>query len=144
MSTQHQLVPRIAASHPWQIAPRLLQLAALALGLSLPLGAQAVGRSEPERPKPQQDTRPQRRPHPCPTPDPAMTLAEAEAVAEGTTGGWAYSSRRIDLNGATGGFEVLIHMPDREKGWRVIIDRDTRNVRDKYPIPNPPKPDRRR
>lgn len=122
---------------------RILGLTSLALALALPLGAQTVGRSEPAKPKPP-TPRPRPNHHDGPTTNPAMTLEDAEILAEGETGGWATRSRRIDLNGASGGFEVWIHMPEQEKGWRIIIDQDTRRIRDKYPIPNPPKPDRRR
>lgn len=66
-----------------------------------------------------------------------MTEEDAMSVAESQTGGQAVSARRIDLNGATGGYEVIVQMPGKEKGWRVVIDIDTRRVKDTYPIPNP-------
>lgn len=62
---------------------------------------------------------------------------EARRVAEGETGGKAVQTRRIDLNGSSGGYEVMIRMEGREKGWRLIIDRDTWRVRHKYAVPNP-------
>ena len=62
---------------------------------------------------------------------------EAKAIAEQDTGGIAVSARRIPLNGASGGWEVEVRMPNDEKGWRCIIDSDTRMVHTKSRIPNP-------
>ncbi|HEX7599294.1 MAG TPA: hypothetical protein VF518_13850, partial [Polyangia bacterium] len=44
------------------------------------------------------------------------------------TGGKATSARRLPLNGASGGWEVDVRMPHEDKGWRCIIDADTRMV----------------
>jgi len=66
-----------------------------------------------------------------------MTQDDAMAVAEAETGGEALSAHRIDLNAATGGYEVMVRMPEKERGYRVVIDVDTRRVRDTYAIPNP-------
>lgn len=63
---------------------------------------------------------------------------EAKAIAEQETGGKALSAQRIALNGASGGWEVIVHMPKEERGWRCIIDSDTRMVHTKDRIPNPP------
>lgn len=72
------------------------------------------------------------------------TEKEAKAIAERETGGRAAEARRIPLNGATGGWEVLVHMADEEKGWKCIIDCDTHGVYTKDRIPNPvPKKKRR-
>ncbi len=62
---------------------------------------------------------------------------EAKTIAEQETGGVAVSAHRIPLNGASGGWEVDVRMPRDEKGWRCIIDADTRMVHRKDRIPNP-------
>lgn len=72
------------------------------------------------------------------------TEREARSIAEQDTGGRAVSARRIPLNGATGGWEVDVHMPKEDRGWRCIVDRDTHGVRTKDRIPNPPLSTRRR
>ena len=65
------------------------------------------------------------------------TAKEAKAIAEQETGGKAVSARRIPLNGASGGWEVDVHMPHEERGWRCVIDCDTRTVHTKTHIDNP-------
>lgn len=75
---------------------------------------------------------------------PVNTPKEAEAIAERETGGEAVSSRRIPLNGATGGWEVDVRMPKGDRGYRCIIDNDTHAVHSKSLIPNPPRTGRRR
>ncbi|MFN7957157.1 MAG: PepSY domain-containing protein [Holophagaceae bacterium] len=62
---------------------------------------------------------------------------EAKTIAERDTGGKAVSARRIPLNGASGGWEVEVHMPREDKGWRCIIDADTRMVHSKTRIDQP-------
>ena len=62
---------------------------------------------------------------------------EAKAIAERDTGGKATSARRIPLNGASGGWEVDVRMPHEAKGWRCIIDNDTRMVHSKTRIDQP-------
>jgi len=62
---------------------------------------------------------------------------EAKAIAERETGGKAVTARRIPLNGASGGWEVEVRMPRDEKGWRCIIDADTRTVHSKTRIDQP-------
>jgi len=62
---------------------------------------------------------------------------DAKVIAEQETGGVAVSAQRIRLNGASGGWEVDVRMPRDEKGWRCIIDADTRMVHRKDRIPNP-------
>ena len=61
----------------------------------------------------------------------------AKGIAAVEVGGEAIAARLIDLNGATGGWEVLVRMSTGDKGWRVVVDRDTWTVRDKTQIPNP-------
>lgn len=61
----------------------------------------------------------------------------AKGVASVEVGGEAIAARRIDLNGATGGWEVVVRMSHGDKGWRVIVDRDTWTVRSKQEIANP-------
>lgn len=61
----------------------------------------------------------------------------AKGVAAVEVGGEALAARLIDLNGATGGWEVLVRMPQGGKGWKVVIDRDTWAVRSKEQVPNP-------
>lgn len=65
------------------------------------------------------------------------TAKEAKAIAEQETGGKAVSARRVPLNGASGGWEVDVHMPNEDRGWRCIIDCDTRTVHTKTHIDNP-------
>ncbi len=62
---------------------------------------------------------------------------QAKAIAEQDTGGKAISARRIPLNGASGGWEVDVRMPREDKGWRCIIDADTRTVHTKTRIDQP-------
>ena len=71
------------------------------------------------------------------------SATEAKAIAEQATGGLAVSARRIPLNGASGGWEVDVHMPREERGWRCIVDADTRSVHTTDRIPNPPRGHRR-
>jgi hypothetical protein len=75
---------------------------------------------------------------------PVKTAREARAIAEHTTGGLAVSARRIPLNGATGGWEVDLHMPGEARGWRCIVDSDTHGVHSRTRIPNPKPPGPRR
>jgi len=65
------------------------------------------------------------------------TAKEAKTIAEQETGGKAVSARRIPLNGASGGWEVDVHMPNEDRGWRCVIDCDTRSVYTKTHIDNP-------
>ncbi len=65
------------------------------------------------------------------------TAKEAKAIAEQDTGGKAVSARRIPLNGASGGWEVEVRMPHEDRGWRCVIDCDTRTVHTKTHIENP-------
>lgn len=65
------------------------------------------------------------------------SIREAKMIAERNTGGIATGARPIPLNGATGGWEVDIHMPDEDQGWRCIVDCDTHMVHMKTHIPNP-------
>ena len=69
---------------------------------------------------------------------PVSTVKEAKAIAEQDTGGIAVSARRIPLNGASGGWEVDVHMPKDDRGWRCTVDNDTHMVHTKDRIPNPP------
>jgi hypothetical protein len=68
---------------------------------------------------------------------PVKSAKEAKAIAEQETGGKATSARRIPLNGASGGWEVDVRMPKEAKGWRCIIDADTRLVETKTRIDQP-------
>lgn len=62
---------------------------------------------------------------------------EAKAIAEQDTGGKAVSARRIALNGASGAWEVEVRMPREDRGWRCIIDSDTRMMHTKTRIEQP-------
>lgn len=62
---------------------------------------------------------------------------DAKTIAEHETGGIAVSARQVPLNGASGGWEVEVHMPKEDRGWRCTIDNDTRQVHTKDRIPNP-------
>ncbi len=68
---------------------------------------------------------------------PIKSAKEAKAIAEQDTGGKAINARRIPLNGASGGWEVDVRMPHEAKGWRCIIDSDTRMVYSKTRIDQP-------
>lgn len=68
---------------------------------------------------------------------PVNSAAKAKAIAEHETGGIAASARRVHLNGATGGWEVDLHMPGEERGWRCVVDSDTHGVYSRTRIPNP-------
>lgn len=61
----------------------------------------------------------------------------AKGVAAVEVGGEAIAARLVDLNGATGGWEVLVRMSSGDHGWRVMVDRDTWTVRSKTQVPNP-------
>lgn len=77
-----------------------------------------------------------------PRPRPAVgvrTAAEAKRIAEQETRGIAVSARRTYLNGATCGWEVVVRMPREDRGWRCMVDCDTRLVSTKDRIPNPPE-----
>ena len=70
---------------------------------------------------------------------PVSSAREAKAIAERETQGEAVSAQRIHLNGASGGWEVDVHMAKEERGWRCIVDCDTRMIRTRDRIPNPPR-----
>ncbi|WP_306591575.1 hypothetical protein [Geothrix sp. 21YS21S-4] len=62
---------------------------------------------------------------------------EAKAIAERETGGRAVTARRIPLNGASGGWEVDLRVPGETRGWRCVLDSDTRMVHSKTRIDQP-------
>jgi hypothetical protein len=68
---------------------------------------------------------------------PVKNAREAKAIAERETGGKAVSARRVPLNGASGGWEVEVRMPQEFKGWRCVIDADTHMVHTKTRIDQP-------
>ena len=74
---------------------------------------------------------------------PLLSLKDAKTIAARETGGEAVSGHEIPLNGASGGWEVEVRMPNEERGWRCVIDDDTRMVLTKERIPNPPAPARK-
>lgn len=71
---------------------------------------------------------------------PVHTAKEAKIIAEQETRGLALSARKVYLNGATCGWEVVIHMPGEARGWRCVVDCDTHSVFTKARIPNPETP----
>ena len=75
---------------------------------------------------------------------PLVSQKDAKAIAARDTGGIPVSAREIPLNAASGGWEVEIHMPRETRGWRVVVDNDSRMVHTKERIPNPPVPTHRR
>ena len=75
---------------------------------------------------------------------PLVSAKDAKAIAARDTGGTPVSAKEIPLNGASGGWEVDVHMKDEPRGWRCTIDDDTRTVRSKTRIENPPLPARGR
>jgi hypothetical protein len=74
---------------------------------------------------------------------PVRTAREAKVIAEQETRGLALSARKVYLNGATCGWEVVIHMPGEARGWQCMVDCDTRAVFTKTRIPNPALPRRK-
>lgn len=70
---------------------------------------------------------------------PVRTAKEAKVIAEQETHGHAVRAHRIPLNGATCGWEVEVFMPNEDRGWRCIIDCDSRMVFRRDRIPNPQK-----
>lgn len=70
--------------------------------------------------------------------EPCRTPGEAKAIAESETLGEAVTVRRIIQSDGTPGWEVLVHMTGRAKGWRCVVDQDLAKVRWKEAIPNPP------
>jgi hypothetical protein len=71
---------------------------------------------------------------------PVSSPGEARRIAERATGGLAVAARQGPLNGATSGWRVDVHMPGEDRGWRVTIDSDTRQVHTRTRIPNPRPP----
>ena len=105
-----------------------MRLLPLALGLCLltPLAAKAPRKSGPRV----QGT--------------VRNAKDAREIAEQDTGGIAVSARKVPLNGASCGWEVDVHMPKEDRGWRCTVDCDTRQVHTKDRIPNPPVKSSRR
>ena len=68
---------------------------------------------------------------------PVKSAKEAKTIAEQDTGGKALSARRVPLDGASGGWEVEVRMPGEARGWRCLIDSDTRMVHSKTRIEQP-------
>jgi hypothetical protein len=68
---------------------------------------------------------------------PVSSAKDAKSIAEQDTGGRAVSAHRISLNGASCGWEVEVRMPHEERGWRCVIDCDTRMVHTKTRIDQP-------
>ncbi len=93
----------------------------MAVAFALPALVLAAGTTKPKRP----------------ATGLVRSAKEAKAIAERETGGKAVSARRVPLNGASGGWEVEVRMPHEEKGWRCIIDSDTRMVHSKTRIDQP-------
>jgi hypothetical protein len=98
-----------------------MRTASLALALLVPALVLAMGTTKPRK-------------HGS---GPVKSAKEAKAIAEQETGGKATSARRVPLNGASGGWEVDVRMPREAKGWRCIIDVDTRMIASKTRIDQP-------
>lgn len=75
---------------------------------------------------------------------PVHSAKEAKAIAERDTGGHAVSAHPIHLNGASGGWEVDVHMDHEHQGWRCTIDDDAHQVFSKTRIPNPSSPEKKK
>ena len=75
---------------------------------------------------------------------PLVSEKDAKSIAARDTGGVPVSAREIPLNAASGGWEVDVHMPNENQGWRCVIDDDSRMVTTKTRIPNPAAPSRKR
>ncbi|NTV74804.1 MAG: hypothetical protein HGA66_11420 [Holophaga sp.] len=54
--------------------------------------------------------------------EPCRTPSEARAIAESETLGEAVTVRRILQSDGTRGWEVLVHMAGRARGWRCMVD----------------------
>jgi hypothetical protein len=74
---------------------------------------------------------------------PVHSAKEAKSIAEQETSGLAVSARKVYLNGASCGWEVVIHMPREARGWQCMVDCDTHAVFTKTRIPNPEAPHRK-
>ena len=61
---------------------------------------------------------------------------KAMGIAAVEVGGSATGARRIDLNGATGGWEVFVSVQRDKSEWIVVVDRDTWTVRRKTRLKN--------
>lgn len=70
--------------------------------------------------------------NPCLDPEAAKAVAECETLGE------AVSARLVKGGAGFGRWEVLVHMPGAEQGWRCFIRRDTSILEGKERIPNPP------
>ncbi len=70
---------------------------------------------------------------------PCLTPEQAKAVAESATLGEAVSARRIVTHTAGfGEWEVLVHLPEGDHGWRCVISRDSGKLLKQERIKNPP------
>jgi hypothetical protein len=68
---------------------------------------------------------------------PCATAKEAKAIAEVETLGEAVAARPVRLGDGSLGWEVVVHMPGRKKGWRCCIARNNGQLRWKAEIDNP-------
>ena len=66
----------------------------------------------------------------------ALTRNEAKEIAEVETLGEAIATRLVHAKGSTH-WEVTVHMAEEERGWRVLIDRETGKLWDMVAIKNP-------
>jgi hypothetical protein len=69
---------------------------------------------------------------------PCTTADDAKAIAECETLGEAVTARQVDQSDGSKGWVVLVHMPGKRKGWRVMIDWELGKMRWKEAIDNPP------
>ena len=69
---------------------------------------------------------------------PCLNGKSAKRIAELATGGEAVRAQKVPHNGSIHAWEVLVHMPGKEQGWRVVINWDDGKVLGKEAIPNPP------
>ena len=70
---------------------------------------------------------------------PCLTPEAAKAVAEHATLGEAVTAIQIANHTAGfGAWEVLVHMPGEDQGWRCVISRDSGKLLKKQRIQNPP------
>lgn len=101
------------------IRSKMLQYAVLMLGFAT-LSAQECHQEPHRDPQVEAEKREQRE------------NQKAKEIAAVEVRGEATAARRVDLNGATGGWEVIVRVDgDKPQLWRVLIDRDTWAIRSK-------------
>ena len=68
---------------------------------------------------------------------PCLNGKSAKRIAELATGGEAVRAQKVPHNGSIHAWEVLVHMPKQEQGWRITIDRDNSRILKRERVDNP-------